>query len=279
MKKNRGIPEEEKESLETASGIEGAESQAEDNETAPVERISFKEDSEKILHFILTDDWENVLAALTKDMDPWDVNLVTLSERFTSHLETLQRRDLRAPSRVILAAAIIYRLKSETLRATEEELEAVEEAIIEEEGDAMAGEPLVLPPMEVPLRREPRRKVTVRELVNALGKAMNVKNRREVRRFFSMELKGMDITKKIEEIYGTIISFLEKAQSGVISFSSIFTKKEKAPTPEEKLLHFNSILHLSTQERIVCTQDTLFGEIYITKAVADKDAVAAPPAP
>jgi len=277
MKKNRGIPEEEKESLETASGIEGAESQAEDNETAPVERISFKEDSEKILHFILTDDWENVLAALTKDMDPWDVNLVTLSERFTSHLETLQRRDLRAPSRVILAAAIIYRLKSETLRDTEEELEAAEEAIIEEDGETAVREQLVLPPMEVPLIREPRRKVTVRELVNALGKAMNVKNRREARKFFTMELKGMDITKKIEEIYGVIINFIEKAQSGAISFTSIFARKERAPTPEEKLLHFNSILHLSTQERITCTQDTLFGEIYITKAVPEE--TAAPPAP
>lgn len=236
---------------------------ADDDGAVAEEKFSFKEDTDKVLQFILTDDWENVLVALTKDMDPWDVDLITLSERFTSYLATLHRRDLRAPSRVILAAAIIYRLKSETLAESREELEAVEEAIIEEERDI--GEPLVLPPIEVPLKREPRRKVTVRELVNALGKAMKVKNRREARRFFSIDIKGMDITKKIEEIYGTIIAILERTRNEAITFTSLFAGKEKTPTPEEKLLHFNSILHLSTQERIVCTQSTLFGEIYIAK--------------
>ncbi|VVB59761.1 Segregation and condensation protein A [uncultured archaeon] len=230
------------------------------------ERFSFKSDSEDIMKFISTDDWENVLFALTKDMDPWDVDLLRLSERFTSFIQTLQKRDLRAPSRIILAAAIIYRLKSETLREPEEEPVSLEDVDTEVGEEIESGEPLSLPAIEVPLKREPRRRVTIKELVNALGKAMKVQNRRAARRIFNIELRGEDITKKIEEVYESIVTFIEKAKDGVVTFSSLFTApKEKSP--EEKIRNFSSLLHLSNQERITCSQPTLFGEIYISKAV------------
>ncbi len=237
------------------------------------ERFSFKSDSEDIIKFIATDDWENVLFALAKDMDPWDVDLLRLSERFTSFIQTLQKRDLRAPSRIILAAAIIYRLKSETLREPEEEPVSLEDVDTEVGEEIESGEPLSLPAIEVPLKREPRRRVTIKELVNALGKAMKVQNRRAARRIFNIELKGEDITKKIEEVYESIATFIEKAKDGVITFSNLFSApKEKSTSPEEKIRNFSSLLHLSNQERITCSQPTLFGEIYISKAcgVADK---------
>ncbi len=246
-------------------GIEDMDFQAGDAaDTLLEEKFSFKSESESIIKFIATDDWENVLFALTKDMDPWDVDLLKLSERFTAFLGTVQKRDLRAPSRVILAAAIIYRLKSETLKGSEEEPESLDEidATIEEEIES--GEPLALPAMEVPLKREPKRRVTIKELVNALGKAMKIQNRRAARRIFTIELKGEDITKKIEEVYESIVTFIEKTKGGVVAFSSLFAAKKKT-TPEEKIKNFNSLLHLSNQERIMCTQPTLFGEIYISK--------------
>lgn len=231
------------------------------------EKFSFKSESEKILTYISTDDWENVLFSLTRDMDPWDVDLIKLSERFTSFIQTLQKRDLRAPSRIILAAAIIYRLKSETLKQAEEEPVSLEEVDSEVEEEMASGEQLVLPAMDIPLKREPRRRVTIKELVNALGKAMKVQNRRAARHIFNIELKGEDITKKIEEVYEAVISYIEKAKDGVIAFSTLFATKRET-TPEEKIKNFSSLLHLSNQERIMCTQPTLFGEIYISKTCA-----------
>lgn len=237
-------------------------------EAVQEEKFSFKSESEKILAYIATDDWENVLFSLTKDMDPWDVDLIKLSERFTSFIQTLQKRDLRAPSRIILAAAIIYRLKSETLRQ-EDELISIEE-VDSEVGEEMASaEPLVLPAMDIPLKREPRRRVTIKELVNALGKAMKVQNRRAARHIFNLELKGEDITKKIEEVYEAVISYIEKTKDGIIAFSTLFAAK-KVATPEEKIKNFSSLLHLSNQERIMCTQPTLFGEIFISKTTCEK---------
>lgn len=237
------------------------------SESVLEEKFSFKSESEKILRYISTDDWENVLFSLTRDMDPWDVDLIKLSERFTSFIQTLQKRDLRAPSRIILAAAIIYRLKSETLKQTEEEPMSLEEVDMEVGEEITSDEPLSLPAMEIPLKREPRRRVTIKELVNALGKAMKVQNRRAARQIFNLELKGEDITKKIEEVYESVISYIEKAKDGVIAFSTLFTAKMEA-TPEEKIKNFSSLLHLSNQERIMCIQPTLFGEIYISKTCA-----------
>ncbi len=231
------------------------------------EKFSFKSESEKILTYISTDDWENVLFSLTRDMDPWDVDLIKLSERFTSFIQTLQKRDLRAPSRIILAAAIIYRLKSETLKQIEGEPVSLEEVDTEAVEEIASGEPLSLPAMEIPLKREPRRRVTIKELVNALGKAMKIQNRRAARHIFNMEIKGEDITKKIEEVYEAVVSYIEKAKDGFIAFSTLFATKNEA-TPEEKIKNFNSLLHLSNQERIMCTQPTLFGEIYISKICA-----------
>lgn len=249
-------------------GIEDVDLEAQDiPEAFQEERFSFKAETENIIKFIATDDWENVLFALTRDMDPWDVDLVRLSERFTSFIQTLQKRDLRAPSRIILAAAIIYRLKSETLKGIEEEAVSLEDVDAEVQEEIESGVPLSLPAIDVPLKREPRRRVTIRELVNALGKAMKIQNRRAARHFFNMELRGEDITKKIEEVYESIIRFIEKAKDGIITFSSLFSREKRA-TPEEKIKNFNSLLHLSNQERIMCTQPTLFGEIYISKTQA-----------
>lgn len=248
---------------------------SESGASAQTEHISFKGNSEKIINFIVTDDWENVLMILAKDMDPWDVDLVELSGRFTSFVKTLHKRDLRAPSRIILAAAIIYRLKSETLKPEEAPLDASEsgDEIAFEDAEGEMREPLVLPPIEIPLKRETRRKVSLRELVNALGKAMKIKNRREAKKLFNMEFKGEDITKRIEEIYETILSFIEKARTCTISFSKLFESKKSSA--EEKIKNFSSILHLSNQERIVCTQETLFGEILIEKAEAGNAALSA----
>lgn len=237
------------------------------SEAVQEERFSFKSESEKILAHISTDDWENVLFSLTRDMDPWDVDLIKLSERFTSFIQTLQKRDLRAPSRIILAAAIIYRLKSETLKQIEEEPVSLEDVDMGVGEEIASGEPLSLPAIEIPLKREPRRRVTIKELVNALGKAMKIQNRRAARQIFNLEFKGEDITKKIEEVYEAVVSYIEKAKDGVIAFSTLFATKKEA-TPEEKIKNFSSLLHLSNQERILCTQPTLFGEIYISKTYA-----------
>lgn len=219
-------------------------------------------DHDRVISLISSGSWEEVLVLLTKDMDAWNIDILKLSERFTQHIEQMRGIDLKVPARVLLAAAIIYRLKSETLYSQEDD-----EVSSETEGALddlnldwqMEGGNIVLPPIQLPLRRTPKRNVTLDELVGALEKAMVIKTRRESREFFAIELAGEDITVRIEDLYARINKILEGQES--IVFSTLLPTEKI--TKDDIIKTFASLLHLSNQERVNLEQPELFGEIKI----------------
>lgn len=217
-------------------------------------QLAFKDD---VINLIANGNWEDVLLTLTHDMNPWDIDLVKLNNRFTKYLLRMKEMDLKIPSKILLAAAIIYRLKVETLRY--EEQETIKE-IEEIDAEPNEKENIVIPSILVPLKRVPKRKVSIDELVSALQKAMIIKRRRETKEFFKFEINQEDISEKIEELYKKIIDFIEKTEK--VTFSLII---RNINNKMEKLKTFNSLLYLLNQERIFCNQEELFGEIYISK--------------
>ncbi len=218
--------------------------------------------NENIVALISIGEWGEVLRNLTTDMDPWDIDLAVLNKRLTEHIEHMRRLDLRIPAKILLAAAIIYKLKSEAISAFEEEAVPEEELFTEDfaldEEMPVIDKNIVIPPIQLPLQRAPRRKITIDELVNALDKAMNIKTRREAREFFQMDLAGVDLSKSIEELYEKICTFMLKGEA--ITFSGLLGMES---TKENKIRAFNSMLHLASEGRIVCNQPKLFGEIQI----------------
>ncbi len=218
--------------------------------------------NENIVALISVGEWGEVLRNLTTDMDPWDIDLAVLNKRLTEHIEHMRRIDLRIPAKILLAAAIIYKLKSEAISAFEEEVLPEEDLFsedfaLDEEMPAI-DKNIVIPPIQLPLQRAPRRKITIDELVNALDKAMNIKTRREAREFFQMDLAGVDLSKSIEELYEKVCTFMLKGEQ--ITFSRLLGIES---TKENKIRAFNSMLHLASEGRIVCSQPKLFGEIQI----------------
>lgn len=217
-----------------------------------------------IIPMIVSGKWEDVLLRLTHDMDPWDVDLIELNRRFTSYIQEMQRLDLRVPAKILLTAAIIYRMKAETLNV-QEMIEQVEEEIAAKAPHPLKG--VKLPEIQLPLKREPRRKVTIFELISALDKAMVIKDKREARRVFNIDLHGLvdgrDISDHIDDLYEKILNILEAARKEVITFSQLL---KPAANRDEKLVSFYSLLHLVHQERVACWQERLFEEIFI-KAV------------
>ncbi|MCK5474717.1 MAG: hypothetical protein KAI53_04885 [Candidatus Aenigmarchaeota archaeon] len=228
-------------------------------------------DNENLFELISEGAWREVLTSLTKDMDPWDVDLFKLNDRLSDHIQKMRYMDLTVPSKILLAAAIIYRLKSETLSYTGVDA-ALEDAF---EDDFLSGfdedtplmtvgddKKIILPNIQLPIRRQPKRRVTLDELIDALGGAMKVKHRREAKHFFQVELNGQDISASIEELYGKINEFLSQTQGGGVVFSQLLGNKSGS---EDTLRKFSSLLHLSNEERIRCIQDELFGDIKIHK--------------
>ena len=61
--------------------------------------------------------WKLMLLNLVKEegLDPWNVDIRVLSERFIEMVKTMKDMDLRVSGKIILAAAILLRLKSEKL--------------------------------------------------------------------------------------------------------------------------------------------------------------------
>lgn len=234
------------------------------NETPPAQESDLLKTDEDIVELIHNGDWQEVILALTHDMNPWDIDLVRLNKRFTNHIVKMQELDLRIPSKILLAAAIIYRLKSETLKYVEEEV-SEDMGLIEDDSEYTelpysgdSSDPIVIPPIQIPLKRYPKRQVCIDELVDALGKAMVIKDRRETRRIFQIDLQGEDISRSIDELFDKINKYLET--NNLVNFDQLLGIQ---PTREEKIKAFNSLLHLSNQGRIVCEQPEMFGEIHI----------------
>jgi len=218
-------------------------------------------DEGALFKLITEGQWEDVIVSMTSDMDPWDIDIVRLNERFMGVIKKTSKMDLKVPAKIILTAAILYRMKVDTLHTIEqeEEIDSFEE--MEEEPinnlDDISSEGIDIPPLAMPIKRAPKGKVSMDDLVGALEKAMTIKNRRTAREVFSIELAGEDITHLIEKLFENISQLIEANPKA--RFSYFVNDKEL----KQKIQTFNSLLHLSNQQRVYCYQPEIFGEIYL----------------
>jgi len=229
-----------------------------------------KEDvHETILQMILNERWRDVIEHLTEDMDPWDIDLTLLNERFMRYLEELKSKDLKIPAKMILIAALIYRMKSEFFK-NEEEME--NEILPEEEKIEINQEMLNklldkekekevkvidLPPILLPIKKPIKRRVTLYELIDALDKALRSRRRSIKDEEFSFDLNEFDIREFIEKTYEKIIEMFS------IDKVALFSKLLERNDAYEKIITLQSLLHLSNEERIRCIQEEPFSEIKI----------------
>ena len=227
----------------------------------------------KILELILKENWRSVIEILTEDMDPWDIDLIVLNERFIAYLDELKSKDLKIPAKMILIAALIYRLKSEFFRE-ESSIQYPEEEKIEINEDSL--ETLLsnkkedvkiidLPPIVLPLKKPVKRRVTLYELIDALDKALKSRRKNIKEEMFSFDLKEFDIRELIEKTYEKIIEMFK------IDKKALFSKLLESSDPYEKIIKLQSILHLSNEGRIYCKQEKPFGEIEIYKGWRNED--------
>lgn len=225
----------------------------------------------EILDMIIEEkSWEDLIYHIVsfEDLDPWDIDIIKLTDSFLEYIEGLETLDFRIPAKVVLVAAILLKLKSEVLSPfkgetdyylPEEEGLPLELRLIKEEISKIS----LKPPME----RHMKRKVTLDELVNALKKAMKVKDKKERgKRLLRNRLKEEigeeeDIELRIERLMSEIDGLLAKLKSEKVKFSKIVDKWER----DEIVRQFMPLLHLSSRGKVRTEQEEFFEEIYITK--------------
>ena len=233
---------------------------------------------DKILDIVVEKDevtWKSMIRKLVKEenMNPWDIDVSRLAERYAQMLKKLKTLDFRVTGNVYLAAATLLRMKSQRLlsedmgeldRLMSPEPEISEESFYEElEFEDTLPEQEEFPFL-VPRTPQPRkRKVSIYDLMAALNKALEVRDRRILRGIPSVKIdipeKKVDISKLINSVHSKIESHFSSQKK--LSFSQLVDGMEK----KKKMHHFLALLHLANVDhrKVDLVQNEHFGEIEI----------------
>jgi chromatin segregation and condensation protein Rec8/ScpA/Scc1 (kleisin family) len=226
-------------------------------------------EEENLLKMVLEkESWEEIIYQIVslEQIDPWDVDLVKLTEGFLRFIRSAEHLDFRIPAKIVFVAAILLRLKSDYLSIFEEQ-SAVEEVLEKEKPLVDLGIDPNMVKLGLPMKRIPKRQVTLDELIVSLKKALTVRERKverkhRIRARLRAELRAEeDITKRIEKIMADIEHRIQATGKGRLKFRDLVVKWERS----EVVDHFIPILHLEKNQKISTEQEEFFKEILISK--------------
>lgn len=142
--------------------------------------------------------WQSLIYELVRSgkVDPWDIDLTRFANEYLAMIQKLKQLNFRLSGKVVLAAAILLKLKTNQLGLQEligmleepapEEILPEDEQFVDEDEEKLIKLAnhiehnqkktfMIEPKLDAPKTR----KVTVFELMNALKKAMDVDDRRQ----------------------------------------------------------------------------------------------------
>lgn len=221
--------------------------------------------------------WQSILYSLVRDdgMDPWDVDIAAIAQKFMERLKQLRETDFRFSGKIILAAAILLKIKSKRLVGEDiNDLDALiastdEEELAEEFYDSLErdmhrkGQPLAAQPHLIPRTPQQRkRKVSIYDLVDALEMALDTKKRRVLNTIpagqFDYTPRKMDIGLVIRQIYAKILDHFKEQPK--LTFSQLLPDKA---SKEDKVYTFIPLLQLDALRKIDLQQEQHFGEVQV----------------
>jgi segregation and condensation protein A len=218
---------------------------------------------------IQSESWEDVIYNIVsiEGLDPWDIDIVKLADSFLKYIESIKMLDFRIPAKIVFVAAVLLKLKTDSLFPQEKEEEIALPQINEDELKVFK-EKLEQIKLSPPLERMPARAVTLDELIEALRKAMRVKERKEYKRHAlgkkvvnNIDVSEEDIEKRIERLLKEIEDLSKMLNKEKIEFSRLVDKWER----EEIVKHFLPLLYLANRGDVTAEQEEFFKEIWISK--------------
>lgn len=244
-----------------------------------------KANHDRILDIVVQKDeltWQSMIYELVKheNMNPWDVDVTRLAKRYIQMLKKLKQLDFRVSGKVVLAAAILLKIKSQRLLSDDigdlDRLmnpEEVSEQEFYDDLESASREGSGEIPALMPRTPQPRkRKVSIYDLMIALQKALEVRDRRILRRIPSVRIevpqRKIDITKLIAQVYEKITAYFSSTSERLT-----FSKLTENASRETKVHNFVSLLHLANVDhrKIDLIQKEHFGEIEIVKALPNQE--------
>ncbi len=225
-------------------------------------------DAEELYRMIETkEDWEMFIIDTVRkeEMDPWDIDITVLAEKFLVRIRELQVMDYRIPAKVVLSAAILLRMKSDTLviKDSRELLQEYAELYYEHKPESAERPDTQFPLLEPALIRTPQRKVTLIDLLSALRKVLKdeqVKTQKRVEResmHITLQIPEFNITDAIKNLYERIKTLLFGKQ--FLTFFGMIPEKNRKDIARA----FLPMLYLSNDGKIRLEQESLKDDIKI----------------
>lgn len=228
------------------------------------------------IHALLFEDklsWQAIIYDLinSEQLDPWDIDLSLLAAKFFERIRALEEANFFVSSKVLLAAALLLRIKSDILLT--QDLPALDELLSgKKEEKKYTQERIELDediPLLVPRTPLPRfRKVTLEELMHALDTAIKTETRRIKREILfrqqereigiALPKRSFNLQDKIRDLYRHLETVFS-SRTGRLAFSEL----TRAHSREERVIQFVALLHLDTQQRVWLEQEGHFEEIWI----------------
>jgi segregation and condensation protein A len=244
--------------------------------------ILAEETQQQVLSLLFDQDdlsWKDILLNLvkTEQMDPWDINITQLTQKYIQAVKLMTEHDMRISGKMLLAAALLLRIKSTQL--VEKDLAEFDLLLAGEEynedelfnGSNELGNGRDKSKYQlIPRNPQPRtRKMSIHDLIQALQKAMETKKRilaqqRPVK--YILPKRNIDIMEVIYDLYHKIMYYSGKNNTEKLTFTQLLPPRAGK---QDKAYTFIPLLHLETMRKIETEQKHPFEEIYIT-AMAKK---------
>lgn len=203
--------------------------------------------------------WRDLLLDLVdkNKLDPWNIDVIDIVDKYIDTVKKLKVLDLRVPANIILAAAILLRLKSNYISLQDyAETEEASEAGFERPN-------IVVDTLNFRLRLPPTRKISLTELISALDEAMKIKETRlspseKPVPFVPIKLENFDIEAETEKLYDIMKENVDKSNMVTFSYMS------RLSSINDPLLGlFIPLLFLVHKDKVTIIQEKFFSEIII----------------
>lgn len=216
--------------------------------------------------------WQEIIYDLiqSEQLDPWDMDITLLASKYLDKIRELEEANFLVSSKVLLAASILLRIKSELLLSRY--IKTLDEILFGKKEETRKYERIFLDeeiPELLPKTPLPRlKKVTLQELMQSLERAITTEHRR-IRKEISLRNAGrninfilprvkINIRERIMQVYGRIKEFFRQKPDEKLTYTML-TGTER----EERIATFLPLLHLDNQGKVFLSQEKHFEEIYI----------------
>lgn len=201
------------------------------------------------------------------EIDPWNLDLVEITDRFLSAVNAMDRQGLKVCGETLLCAAVLLRMKSDALLAEDEE----DDYYYEDDWEPAPMNPLWEDPpeLEPPVRRTAPRPATLPELIDELQGAVRrcelreqrEHDRTEQQRLSQETVKELPHNERLEERVEELKDLLRHrlADDQTVTMQEMLESDDR----HGKITLFLPLLFMDARGYVELEQEELFGTVTI----------------